>query len=171
LRKRGKLSRRARWKGEKKVSRKSEYIYVCTEEETRGGKERKLASQIENRRQPERIRVVIIRAPVKTSPFIPESFTFRIPHLSLSLSCALPLYFQDLSRPEKYSLCTLRNIPKLFEDAGKKPAVPIAGICCRRSLRSNSKKRKYGKRSSYSLRASNSITPFSTKKRRLVTNP
>lgn len=88
MRKRGKPSRKARWKGEdKKISRGEERKYICTEGGTSGGGvERKLASRIGNRRQPERMRLVIIRAPVKSSPFIPGSFASRIlPHLSPSL--------------------------------------------------------------------------------------
>lgn len=69
----------------KNLSRKRGNTYVCTERQARD-EGRRLASRTENRRQPERMRVVIIRAPVKSSPFIPGSFTFRIlPHPSPSL--------------------------------------------------------------------------------------
>lgn len=73
----------------RKKSLKEEREYIRTYRETgegRGGEGRRLASRTENRRQPERMRVVIIRAPVKSSPFIPGSFTFRIlPHPTPSL--------------------------------------------------------------------------------------
>lgn len=83
------------------------------------GKRRRLASQTENR-QPERMRVVIIRVPVKSFPFIPGSF-----RILLHLFRARHLFVQDFSRPGKYFLYALRNTSELFEDAGKKPTVPI----------------------------------------------
>lgn len=75
-------------KRKKSLKKEREYIrmYRETGEGDEGGGKEVLASRTENRRQPERMRVVIIRAPVKSSPFIPGSFTFRIlPHPSPSL--------------------------------------------------------------------------------------
>lgn len=86
-----------------------EYVQRETREDE---EERKLASQIENRRQPERMRVVIIRAPVKSSPFIPGSFTLRILlHLSFSRRRVVaPSLSRFFTTREILALCVVEHL-------------------------------------------------------------
>lgn len=90
-----------------------------------------MASQIENRRQPERMRVVIIRAPVKSSSFIPGSFTFRIlphppPFLSLSF-VSLPLSRFFTTR-EIFPLCVAEHLGA-FRGCGKEANGVYSSLC------------------------------------------
>lgn len=128
-----------------------------------GGKE-EFALQIENRRQPERMRVVIIRAPVKPSPFILGSFNLPLP-------TPLPApHHRDAAPPlsgfltsREIFLCASRNaLEELFRGRGEE----ALGRRLTSMSRSSSPYEPGGKKkrkSSVSVRAASSLlTPFRT---------
>jgi len=113
-REKGRLNKRERERERKRG--KTGVIYDCTErkrdEGTRKGeRERELASQFENRRQPERMRVVIIRVPVKSPPF---SFLGALPFSCclVFLSLSLSLFFFSRARD---ALCF--SVFRIFPDS------------------------------------------------------
>lgn len=151
MRKRGKLTRKKRKKTEKEREAEEKYIYLCTHGMARSERS-KPASQIENRRQSERIRVVIIRVSlVKSSAFILGNFTLRFLHplssyiyIHLFLSRAASSAFGISRDPGNISLCALRKhthtrTSRLVRERGKEASTPtgrryrrLRRRCCRR---------------------------------------